>query len=133
LFQDGRTADALPEYRRALATNPGNAKAHNNLALALVELGQLDEAAKHFAASLESEPKAEIYSDLGFTLAQLGRSAEALENYEKALELDANCASAHINLAVTLCSRGSSPRPSPTTGERCLDGRLPRPTTAWDT
>ena len=106
LFQDGRTADAVPEYRRALAANPSNAKAHNNLALALVELGQLDEAAKHFAASLESEPKAEIYSDLGFTLAQLGRSAEALENYKKALELDANCASAHINLAVTLVQSG---------------------------
>jgi Flp pilus assembly protein TadD len=107
LFQDGRTADALPEYRRALAANPSNAKAHNNLALVLIELGQLDEAAKHFAASLESEPKAEIYSDLGFTLAQLGRSAEALENYKKALELDANCASAHINLAVTLVQSGN--------------------------
>src|SRR5262249_54063888 len=106
LFQDGRTGDAVPEYRRALAANPSNAKAHNNLALALVELGQPEEAAEHFKASLESEPKAEIYSDLGFALAQLGRSTEALENYEKALELDANWASAHANLPVTLVQAG---------------------------
>ena len=45
LFQDGRTAEAVTEYKRALAADPKHAKAHNNLALALVELGQLDEAA----------------------------------------------------------------------------------------
>jgi Flp pilus assembly protein TadD len=106
LFQEGRTADAVPEYRRALTAKPDHAKAHNNLALALVELGQLDEAAKHFEASLELEPKAEIHSDLGFILAQLGRPEEALEHYRTALELDGNCASAHINLAVTLVQAG---------------------------
>ena len=42
LFQDGRTAEAVAEYQRALAADPKHAKSHNNLALALVELGQLD-------------------------------------------------------------------------------------------
>ena len=45
----------------------------NNLALALVELGRLEEAAAHFKTSLELEPKAEIYRDLGFIMARLGK------------------------------------------------------------
>jgi Flp pilus assembly protein TadD len=106
LFQEGRTREAVAEYERALAANPRQAKAHNNLALALVELGQLDRAATHFQASLDIEPKAEIYSDLGFTMAQLGRSDEALADYRKALALDPNCASAHFNLAVTFVQAG---------------------------
>jgi Flp pilus assembly protein TadD len=100
LFQDGRTAEAVVEYERALVANAKSAKSHNNLALALVELGRLDEAAGHFEKSLELEPKAEIYSDLGFTMARLGKPDEALADYRKALELDPNCASAHFNLAV---------------------------------
>lgn len=106
LFQDGRTAEAVTEYKRALAANPDHAKAHNNLALALVELGEPQAASDHFKASLAIEPKAEIYSDLGFVMAQLGKPQEALADYEKALELDPNCASAHFNLAVTFVRAG---------------------------
>jgi superkiller protein 3 len=106
LFQDGRTAEAVAEYNRALSADANHAKAHNNLALALVELGELDEAASHFEASLAIEPKAEIYSDLGFTMARLGKPQEALADYQKALELDPNCASAHANLAVTFVQAG---------------------------
>jgi hypothetical protein len=80
LFQDGRTAEAVVEYERALVANAKSAKSHNNLALALVELGRLDEAAGHFEKSLELEPKAEIYSDLGFTMARLGKPVEAHEH-----------------------------------------------------
>jgi Flp pilus assembly protein TadD len=106
LFQDGRTADAVTEYKLALAANPKHAKTHNNLALALVELGELEEAASHFEASLAIEPKAEIYSDLGFAMARLGKPQEALADYQKALELDPSCASAHLNLAVMLVQAG---------------------------
>jgi Flp pilus assembly protein TadD len=106
LFQAGRTDEALAEYNRALAANPKSAKAHNNLALAMVELGDFDGAAGHFQASLEIEPAAEIYSDLGFTRARLGRSDEALADYRKALALDPDCASAHVNLAVMSVQAG---------------------------
>jgi Flp pilus assembly protein TadD len=106
LFQDGRPAEAVTEYERALTANPNHVKSHNNLALALVELGRLEEAAGHFKTSLEFEPKAEIYSDLGFIMAQLGKSEAARADYQKALELDPNCASAHFNLAVTFVQAG---------------------------
>ncbi len=106
LFQDGRPGEAVTEYERALAVNPRHVKSHNNLALALVELGRLDVAAGHFQTSLEIEPKAEIHSDLGFVLARLGKREAALAEYEKALTLDPQCASAHFNLAVTLVQAG---------------------------
>jgi Flp pilus assembly protein TadD len=106
LFQDGRTAEAVVEYQRGLSADPKHAKSHNNLALALVELGELEDAAAHFRASLAIEPKAEIYSDLGFTMARLGKPQEALADYQKALALDPSCASAHLNLAVTLVQAG---------------------------
>jgi Flp pilus assembly protein TadD len=106
LFQTGRTPEAVVEYERALVRKPDGAKTHNNLALALVELGRLEDAADHFEASLAIEPKAEIYSDLGFTKARLGRPDEALADYRKALELDPDCGSALVNIAVTLVQAG---------------------------
>jgi len=106
LFQSGRSADAVVEYERALATDPKHAKAHNNLALALLDLGRLDEAAQHFDASLVIEPRAEIYSDLGFTLARMGKTDEAFTAYREALALDPECASAHLNMAVTYVQGG---------------------------
>jgi len=106
LFQEGRPAEAVTEYERALAANPRHVKSHNNLALVLVELDRLEEAAGHFKTSLELEPKAEIYSDLGFIMARLGKAEAALADYRKALELDPHCASAHFNLAVAFVQAG---------------------------
>jgi pentatricopeptide repeat protein len=106
LFQDGRTAEAVPEYEHALRVDPKHVKSHNNLALALVELGRLEEAAGHFRTSAALEPKAEIYSDLGFTMARLGRTDEAAADYQKALELDPDCPSAHFNIAVSFVQAG---------------------------
>jgi superkiller protein 3 len=75
-----------------------------------VELGELREAAQHFRASTEIEPKAEIFSDYGFTLARLGDAAGARAAYEQALTLDPTCASAHLNLAVAAVQAGDLPR-----------------------
>jgi tetratricopeptide (TPR) repeat protein len=109
LFQSGRSADAVVAYERAVARDPRLAKAHNNLALALVELGRLEDAAQHFQTSLEIEPRAEIYSDLGFTMARMNRPKEAFAAYAKALQLDPECASAHMNLAVAFVQAGKLP------------------------
>ena len=106
LFQEARTEEAVAEYERALAADPRHVKAHDNLALALVELGRFGDAATHFQASLEISPRAEIHSDLGFALARLGRLDEARAEYRKALALDPSCASAHLNLAVALLQEG---------------------------
>lgn len=105
-FQMGSPAEAVEQFQKALAIDAGHLKSHNNLALALVELGRLEEAATHFRASLAIEPRAEIYSDLGFTLMRLGRGSEAQAAYREALALDPDSGSAHFNLAVTFVQAG---------------------------
>jgi tetratricopeptide (TPR) repeat protein len=107
LFQDGRPAEAVPEYLRAIELDPKSAKAHNNVALAFVELGRLDEAEQHFRTSLAIEPKAEIHSDLGFVLARQGKADEAQAQFAKALALDPDCPSAHFNMGVIAVQRGA--------------------------
>ena len=97
-----KSAEAVAEYRRALAADPRHYKAHNNAALALIELGELEQAESHFRKSIEAHPTAEIYSDLGFVVERQGKTDEAIGLYEKALALDPNCAPAHFNLAVAL-------------------------------
>jgi Flp pilus assembly protein TadD len=107
LFQDGRPAEAVPEYERAIELDPKRAKPHSNAALALVELGRLGEAAEHFRASLAIEPTATIHSDLGFVLARQGEVDDAQAEYAKALALDPDCASAHFNVAVSAVQAGA--------------------------
>lgn len=85
LYGQGRYADALPFYRRALeirqrllpANDPLIAQSHNNLAAGLLALGQIDEAEEVFARALS------IYGDtLGEAHVRYGRT---LNNYARLL------------------------------------------------
>jgi Flp pilus assembly protein TadD len=91
---------------KALAVDPKHAKAHNNMALASIDLGELELAEAHYRESLAIEPQAAIYNDLGFVLEREGLPDEAADLYRKALELDPALASAHYNLAASLARRG---------------------------
>ena len=52
LSSRGRVADAVIQYERVLAIDPGNAEAHQNLGLALQRLGQYEAALSHHQAAL---------------------------------------------------------------------------------
>lgn len=106
LFQTGRPAEAVIEYRRALEGSPDDAKTHNNLALALLELGDLKGAGEHFTRSLAIEPRCEIYADFGLLQDLLGREDLARESYEKGIALDPTCAAPRMNLASMLIEDG---------------------------
>ena len=110
---DGRCSRTDGPRRRWRSTSerwrriPSNAKAHNNLALALVELGQLDEAAESLRRRRSSSsPRRRSTATSDSPWRGWADRQEALANYQKALELDPNCASAHFNLAVTLVQAG---------------------------
>ncbi len=106
LFQTERTTEAIAEYRRALATDPKHARAHNNLALALLELGDLRQALGHLQTSVEIEPRCEVYADLGLLQDRLGREDLARESYETAFALVDVCSEPRVNLGSMLLEDG---------------------------
>jgi hypothetical protein len=52
----GRTSDAIDEYKEALRITPNSADAHNNLAAALAQMGQVSGAIQQLNAALRSTP-----------------------------------------------------------------------------
>ena len=106
LFQQGDSERAVEALEQAIALDPSHWKAHNNLALASVDLGELELAEAYFRESLAIEPQPAIYNDLGFVLERQGLLYEAIEMYEKSLELEPGDATAHYNLGSALARDG---------------------------
>ena len=72
-----------------------------NLAVAYMQLGQLDEAERHLKESLKTKgDMPDAWTNLGSCLLQQGRLEESIEASLKALELMEEFAMAHNNLAV---------------------------------
>jgi tetratricopeptide (TPR) repeat protein len=107
LFQQGKSQEAVVELEKAVAIDPKHWKAHNNLALASIDLGELEVAEAHYRESLAIQPQAAIYNDLGFVLQRLGMSEDAAKEYRKALELDPKLSAAHTNLGSSLAQNGN--------------------------
>ncbi|NJD66228.1 MAG: tetratricopeptide repeat protein [Chloroflexi bacterium] len=87
LVRQGRTEEAVEEYRKAIDADAKFTPAYNNLAAALVEQGKLDEAEHYYRLSLDQKPSAPVYNALGAVLQRLGRPTEAAEQFDKAKAL----------------------------------------------
>jgi protein O-GlcNAc transferase len=99
-----RTIDLL---ELALLYKTDDAQAHAQLAAALQNNNQAEEALKHFERALALRADdAETHHNLGMTLRALGRLDEAVEHYRRALELSPNYAEAHGALGIVLLSLG---------------------------
>lgn len=89
LTADGRRAEAIASFQRAVAVDPGYAHAQYNLGAVLMQENRLEEAEQAFRASLQSEPSfAQGWSDLGNCLLRQRRIEEAIAAYDQALEVD---------------------------------------------
>jgi tetratricopeptide (TPR) repeat protein len=98
LFQQGRVAEAMAQYREALRFVPEYADAHYNLGLALAKTGQLPEAIENYQAALRFRTEDEhIHNSLGLAWLQEGRLEEAREQFEEALRLAPGLADARVN------------------------------------
>jgi len=83
-----RQATAGPSSR-ALDIKPDYAEAHNNLGVALRDLGELDEAVATYRRALEIKPDyAEAHSNLGVALQELGELDEAFKCHRRAIVLN---------------------------------------------
>ena len=80
-----RLDDAEATLRQAVAADPQNKAAHNNLGIVLGVRSKFDEALQHFT---KGGSEAAAYANLGYVHAQLGDIDQALANYNRALTLD---------------------------------------------
>jgi len=91
---------ALEKYEQALRIKPDYAGAHYNLALALLAMGNSEEAARHLESVLQFKPdSAEVHHRLAEALARTGRVPEAIAHYDQALRIKPDFAEAYNNLA----------------------------------
>lgn len=87
LARQGRTDEAIAEFRAAIAADPKFVPAYNNLAEALARQGKLEDAAEYYRRSLAERPNPSVHNALGNILQQLGRTDEAKEQFSKAQAL----------------------------------------------
>jgi tetratricopeptide (TPR) repeat protein len=107
LAAQGRTAEAIEHYQKAVEINPHFAEAHNNLGILLAKQGRTTEAIEHYQRAMEANPSlAEAHNNLGKLLAKQGRTAEAIGQFQKALEVEPDNTKVHYNLANIFTAQG---------------------------
>lgn len=106
----GNVPEAIAAFRSAIAVDPGNAIAYQNIGLTDVQhdrpadaLGAFDQA---FALN-DRLPRA--WNGRGVALERLGRHEEALESWKRAVALDPEQFEALLNLGTVALERGNAP------------------------
>ena len=106
-FNAGDFASARARYEQALARNPVDPEAINNLGLVLERGGQLNEAADHFARAAQLVPDKWAYHfNLAHALGQLQQWDRAIAEYRVAATMFPDDYATQYNLAMALHKRG---------------------------
>jgi tetratricopeptide (TPR) repeat protein len=109
LSQQGRTEEAISQYREALRINPTYVDAHINLGIALDQQGQTGEALGQYREAVQINPdRADSHLHLGNALARQRRTEEAIAEYREAVRADPGLADAHYNLGKALAQEGQT-------------------------
>lgn len=107
LAEQGKTDEAIAEYRAALRIVPGQAEWRNNLGLLYTRQGKVFDAMGQYAIATRMQPDfADAHNNLGAMLARAGQTKEAIAEYTSALRINPSFALAHQNLALALASAG---------------------------
>jgi Flp pilus assembly protein TadD len=105
--QIGYWRDSETLLRHALAVTENNGLAHRNLAGALYEKGQIEEAISHFREFVRLRPElANSHYNLGVALCRAGQFEEAIPQLQEAIRLEPDEADAHYNLGTACFQRG---------------------------
>jgi tetratricopeptide (TPR) repeat protein len=107
LMQQRDYAAAAAEWRKALAIEPTDTTALNNLGATLTELGEFDSAVLELSKAVEIDPENfKAHSNLGAALARTGKFDQALTHLEKSLQLSPGDVRTRIVLGGVLLNLG---------------------------
>jgi len=94
-------------FRHAIQATNGNYVAYNNLAVALRQAGEFNEAVSSFESVVRIQPQdAQARDNLGEALMAVGRADDAVPHLQEAIRLQPGFAKAHIDLASALIRSG---------------------------
>jgi tetratricopeptide (TPR) repeat protein len=103
LAKKGQLTAAIPEWTKAIAMSPEDARARNNYGQTLAQAGKNAEAIAQLQKAVLIKPHyPEAQNNLAIALEGAGRKTEAIEHYRKALEDNPGYAEAHNNLGRAL-------------------------------
>jgi tetratricopeptide (TPR) repeat protein len=98
---------AVEAWEKAVALDPGDARAHNNFGIALAGAGRMGEAIEEYRKSLTlNANSSQTENNLGSALAEKGNLEEARSHFENALRINPDNASAAVNLGNALAAEG---------------------------
>jgi tetratricopeptide (TPR) repeat protein len=109
-YDAGRYEEAVAALRESVRLSPNWDAPHSVLAMALTELGCLDEAIEQLNLVVETTSSKDLkilaYYDIGNAYADLGQYERAIESYQQAIKLDATLSKPHNNLGLAYAALG---------------------------
>lgn len=109
-MQPPQLDEAIRYFTAAIAINPGNVMAHNNLGNALRLQGRTDEAIAEYREAIRlKKDSAPAHCNLGNTLRLIGQLEEAIAQLNEAIRIEPDFAEAHGNLGLALLKKGEYP------------------------
>ena len=101
LADDGDVNGAVQQFQRILRTDPGNARAYQNLGIVALRAGQTAAARQYLEKALSIDPKLPLaLNTLGVAAAQSGDFNSAIDDWSKAVALDPTLLDALYNLGI---------------------------------
>lgn len=99
--------DETTMWQDVLAKRPANARAQNNLGLALYHQGKFEAAVTRYRESVRLDPSdAHAHYNLGLALMSSGHAADAIAPFAEAIRILPYFFSAHLNLGIVLAKLG---------------------------
>jgi len=91
-------SEAIAQNRRAVAADPSNVYAYNNLGFAALQVGRTELALQYLEAALELDGvEPYMLNNLGIAYERTGRDTDALSVYARAVDLDPGYVKARAN------------------------------------
>jgi len=106
LYSMGHFERARIELEKAVAVDPADASAHNNLGAVYGRLGRLTDEIASYRKAVELDPDyADVHHNLGLALLKQGRVEEGESEMRRSLAIDTRYGPAYLNLARSLMGR----------------------------